>query len=176
LETKNKIKIPFVGTKEGVHEFKIQLNKSFIDEFVVDSAIERADIKVSIALHKMKTVSHLDITVKGSLFLPCDRCLETTEVAVNISETAYIKVRGESENEDDDNILYINPNESDVDCSHFVYECLILSIPLRVIHAESGRGQKCNPEILKLFTTNSTQTNSNKNDIDSRWEQLKNIQ
>lgn len=169
-----KIKIPFDGLKEGIHKFDAVLGKEFIEDYVDNIAATNAELNIKIILHKLVTVSHLEVYVEGNLTLPCDRCLNEVKFPVDIDETVYIKQGNKSDaSEDDDNIIYINNNESEIDCTHFIYESIVLSIPLSVTHDDDeDETAECDDSYLKFISSNDNKDN---NDIDPRWEQLRKL-
>lgn len=176
METKNNILIPFNGIKEGIHNFSIQLDKTFIDEFVKDNTFTKASVQVIVDLHKQHTVSHMEITIQGTVSMPCDRCLAELDYPVYVNETVYIKQGNPDLNqEEDENIVYFNTNESEIDCSQFVYESIILSLPLKVTHDDIDDDNECDEEMLSYYEPSTESEENSGDDIDPRWEQLKKL-
>ncbi|MBO4645080.1 MAG: DUF177 domain-containing protein [Bacteroidales bacterium] len=118
----------------------------------------------------------LDFHFKGKVQLPCDRCLEPVDIDLDFSENLLVKlVPMIEEPEEEDNLWVVSENTYELDVFHFVYECLTLALPLRVVHPDDASGKStCNPEIIKKLEE-LTPGETQREVIDPRWEALKNI-
>jgi uncharacterized metal-binding protein YceD (DUF177 family) len=74
----------------------------------------------------------------------------------------------------DDDLVIIKDDEGILDISWYIYESIVLSIPIRHVHAPG----KCNPVMIErlkgLSATRSSDGNSEK-EIDPRWDALKKL-
>ncbi len=139
------------GLKEGVHAFEWSVG----DEFWgvrPESGIIRGEVEVAATLEKGATgVMRLDVGIEGSVVVPCDRCLEDCELPVRW--TGKLAVREtEEEQPADGEVLWLMPGEAVVDLEQYIYESVILSLPMQRVHPEDVHGQPlCNPAMLERF-------------------------
>ena len=74
-----------------------------------------------------------------------------------------------------ENIICLLPSEHEFDISHYVYESIKLSIPIKQVHPENENGEvSCNPEMLERLNNYITDKPADE-DIDPRWNDLKNL-
>ena len=64
-------KIPFVGLKEGKHNFEFRITKAFFDFFEYDEFNDVA-IDISLELIKTSTLMELVFNAKGTINVNCD--------------------------------------------------------------------------------------------------------
>jgi uncharacterized metal-binding protein YceD (DUF177 family) len=102
----------------------------------------------------------LNVAMNGSVTVACDRCLEDCELPVAFREELAVKFSdGVAEggvdwlNErSEGDILWLNPADGEVDLEQYIYESIVLSLPLRRVHPEDVHGQPlCNPAMLERF-------------------------
>jgi uncharacterized protein len=147
LKSENQYIIHFKGLKEGVHEFEFILGKPFFEEF---ERLEAQDGKVvaGISLERKTSLLDLEIHLQGDILVTCDRCLENFWMPVDYSGHLVVQF-SEREQEGNDEIIYLHPEEYQLDLKHFLYECVSVSIPYRKVHPDLPDGKSgCDPEML----------------------------
>ena len=72
---KQELIIPFIGLKEGIHQYEFEINSSFFEQFDY-SIIEKADFAINVTFDKRKNLFNLAFDLKGHVIANCDRCLE----------------------------------------------------------------------------------------------------
>lgn len=157
--------IPFVGLKEGDHDYAFDIDASFFDSFD-NSEIIKADVHVGIKLEKKERMLIFDFNIRGNMLIPCDRCLAELLVAVNGNDRLIVKF-GEEWLEESDEVLVIPEKESHIDLSNFIYEYIMLKLPIQRVHPE-GEGL-CDPDVIGKLHEHKEE------DIDPRWEALKQL-
>jgi uncharacterized metal-binding protein YceD (DUF177 family) len=96
--------------------------------------------------------STLDISLKGTARVVCDRCLESFDTPITFDGMARIcKARTiidhDMHNSDDDTITM--DDEGFIDLSQYLYESICLSVPLQKLHPVDNEGNsKCNQQML----------------------------
>jgi uncharacterized metal-binding protein YceD (DUF177 family) len=161
--------IPFKGLNIGVHNYKWEISHKFF-EAIDNSDIDDAAIEVELDLEKQERLMICNFNITGSVFVKCDRCLDRLELPVNTTETLYIKFGAETE-EDSDDVLYIAETEYQIDIGSLINEFITLSLPLKKVHlSDENDGDGCNLEIIRKL-----EELSGKNNVDPRWEKLKNL-
>ena len=147
MKIENQYTIQFKGLKEGVHEFEFILGKPFFEEF---ERLEVQDGKVvaGITLERKTSLLDLEIHLQGDILVICDRCLENFRMEVDYSGHLVVQF-SEREQEGNDEIIYLHPEEYQLDLKHFLYECISVSIPYRKVHPDLPNGESgCDPEML----------------------------
>lgn len=165
MKQKDKIIIPFVGLKNGVHEFSFNVDKAFLKQFEY-SIIEDAKVQVSISFEKKENLFELDFDLNGTLISDCDRCAEPLEIKVNGSQHLIVKFSDEDFNESDE-ILSIPESAYELDLSDLVYEYTCVLMPSKKVHEKI---EDCNPAVIEKLEelTNSKE----KQESDPRWDAL----
>jgi uncharacterized metal-binding protein YceD (DUF177 family) len=157
--------IPFVGLKEGTHDYAFDIDAKFFESFD-NSEIIHADVHVDVSLEKQERMLIFRFGTKGTLTIPCDRCLGDLTLPVEGTDGLIVKF-GQEWEEESDEIIIIPEKESHIDISTFIYEYIMLKLPLQKVHPE-GEGL-CDPEVIsKLNDHHQAET-------DPRWAALKQL-
>jgi len=106
--------------------------------------------------------------VKGEVVVNCDICADPMDLPMEFSEKLIVQF-GDQQFENTDEILVIPHGEHEINIAQPLFEFIQLSLPAKRQHPEG----KCNPEMLKKLEEYSSKKGSQ--DIDPRWEVLKNI-
>ena len=97
-----------------------------------------SDIKlkfVNIELDKIEAYADFNLV----LDIPCDRCLESVDVPIEVSTMVILKANNKTEIEDeDDELSYLVNNEFIVD--EFVKLCVLMNMPSKVLCREDCKG------------------------------------
>jgi uncharacterized protein len=169
----SKYRIVHKGLSEGLHEFEFDLDSLFF-ESIEYSDIKNGNLKAKVLLNKKSTFLELDFQIDGIIELNCDRCLDEYNQPINYNGKLFVKF---SEKEDDlaENVICLLSSEFEFDISHYIYESINLSIPLKRVHPDDENGDvACNPEMLKEINKYKTDKPADEN-IDPRWENLRNL-
>lgn len=161
--------IPFQGLKQGRHTFDFEVDEKFFACFT-ESEISRGKLNVQAVLDRKSVLLVFELSAKGTVVVPCDRCGDDYEMTISGEQTLVVKL-GNEESEGEEDILYLPLQEHEVNIAHQVYEMIALAVPYQRIHPDG----MCNSEAIKnihLFSPDEI----NKNDsIDPRWEALKQL-
>lgn len=167
------------GLKLGEHLLHYQIGKDFLIERGTSLPEDVIDIEAGINLkfdkHENFFALHFDID--GFIITPCDRCGDEFKMQLWDEFDLIIKLTDMEQDEqidEDADIAFIPKSETVLDISKWLYEFLILSIPLQRVHPLGTDGEStCNPEVLKLLGKFAEPTTKNKNDI---WKGLDTLQ
>ena len=167
---KSQFEIPFVGLKIGHHDFELNIDDTFFESLPF-STIEKGDLKVWLDLEKKESMLVADFEVCGIIKGTCCRCNEEMDVEVEGEMTIYYKFG--NENEEDDNLIVIPFDSYEINVQQAIYELITVSIPSRPIHEDN----ECEKEMVELIKkyTQPEQKKEDDNDVDPRWEALKNL-
>ncbi len=169
---KLKYNIEFKGLKEGLHEFDFKLDNKFFEHFE-GSLVEKGDANIDVLLEKRSTFIKIHLNINGWVELICDRCLESYKQKITNEAELFVKF-GEEAFDDDENVIWVLPEEHAINLAQPIYEYLSLSIPLRHIHPKNEKGKRgCNPEMLKKLKKFTHSQTEEKGSTDPRWDALK---
>lgn len=158
----------FSGLGLGEHNFHYHIENDFFAAFD-NTDIEQASIDVELTLDKQERMLILNFEIKGSINVMCDRCLDNFDFPLNGTERLIVKF-GEVFENDNEEVLLLPEYEHKLDISAYLYDYIILMLPIRVVHPEDENGKSnCNPEIIKKLESLS------KTETDPRWGDLKDL-
>lgn len=147
MKVENQYIIHFKGLKEGVHDFTFVIDKPFF-EFYEQLEVPDGHVEAVIELNKKTTFMELSVEMTGEMQVPCDRCLEYFVLPVSYSGHLVVRF-SETEKEPDEEVIFLHPDEYELDLRHYLYECLSLSIPIRKVHPDLASGEPgCDPDML----------------------------
>lgn len=179
MKHNREFEIAWQGLKPGVHTFQYELTDRFIAaQEQTDTDFRDLDAQVTLRFDKKNNFFLCHFDIDGSVTVACDRCGEDFKMRLWDEFDLVIKLTGTDEAEeidDDADVVFIPRNETVIDISGWLYEFVMLSIPLQRIHPEKADGAPgCNPETLKLLNKLSEPGEEPKNDIWKGLEALKN--
>lgn len=168
--------IPFVGLKEGKHEFDYHLDNEFFEYFGFDE-FERSSIDVKVIFEKKSTLFNLDFQIKGTVGVYCDHSGELFDLLLDASYPLVVKF-GDSFEEIDESLITIPHNEYQLNLGQYLYEFTVLSVPQRRVKPEfeseeldEEDGVQSDLDILG----DGQETNDEEKEdtqIDPRWKEL----
>ncbi|MFP9112991.1 YceD family protein [Flavobacterium sp. RHBU_3] len=167
--------IPFVGLKQGKHQFEFDIDKTFFDGFQFDE-YNNVNIKVNLVLEKKSTMMELTFKHKGFVNVPCDITNEDFDLPVKGKLFLLVKF-GEEFNNDNDEILILPHGEYQIDVSQYIYEMIVLSVPTKRIHPgvkDGSVGGGMLDKLDALAPKEQQQVKEEKN-TDPRWDGLKKL-
>jgi len=169
----NKYRIAYQGLSVGLHEFDFDINDKFF-ESIEYSEITKGQLTAKVLVNKLSQMLELTIKINGTIEVCCDRCLEDFNLPISFSGILFVKFSG-SEEDLDDNVICLSPEENEINLAHYIYESINLSIPLKRVHPlnKSGKSQ-CNPEMIKKIKEHQINAPIDE-DVDPRWDELKKL-
>lgn len=167
--------IPFVGLKIGKHQFDYQIDNTFFKNFDYDE-YNAVSVKVDIVLEKKSTMLELDFKHKGTVNVPCDVSGEEFDLPIKGKLKLLVKF-GDAFNDDNEELLILPHGEFQVNVAQYIYESIILSVPLRRVHPGIKDGSLTDviEKLESLSPKENKQEEQQNNDIDPRWENLKKL-
>nr|WP_314897892.1 DUF177 domain-containing protein [uncultured Flavobacterium sp.] len=167
--------IPFVGLKLGKHQFEYQISNAFFEIFDYNE-FQNSDIKVNVVLEKKSTMLELSLKHKGAVNVPCDLTSEDFDLPVKGKMKLIVRF-GEMYNNDNEELLILPHGEFEIDIAQYIYEMIVLSVPLRRVHPGIKDGS-LNTEALKKLkelTIKEQKKEQKEENIDPRWDKLKQL-
>lgn len=170
----SKYNIAFKGLALGVHEFEYQIGKQFFDHF--DKGItEEGDLTVKVRLEKQSSLMVLWFFVKGIVKVQCDRCLEIYDQIIESENSVYVKYGEEAFDEGDD-VIWVSPNDYQINVGKMIYDFILLSLPIRLVHPDDENSNSlCNPDMIRKLETLTVKKEGSDKKTDSRWDDLRKL-
>lgn len=166
--------IPFAGLKQGKHQFEFQINKTFFEAFDFDEYND-ANIKVDLVLDKKITMLELSFKHSGTVNVPCDISNEDFDLPVKGKLDLIVKF-GDEYNDDNDEMLILPHGEYQVDVAQYIYEMIVLSVPLKREHPGIKDGTVAADIVEKLNElAPSEEPKEEEKSTDPRWDELKKL-
>jgi uncharacterized metal-binding protein YceD (DUF177 family) len=170
MKNHREFEIPWFGLKEGIHEYRFQVTDKVIEELGHEHPdFDHLEASVVLKLDKHNGFLQLHFDIDGKMDVACDRCGDPFSMRLWDEFDLIVKFTGESEDdhneeEDEADIVFVPRSETILDVSTWVYEFIMLSMPLQHIHPEKADGTSgCNPEALKLLNKMSGSEDAKRN-------------
>jgi uncharacterized metal-binding protein YceD (DUF177 family) len=154
MKHNREFEIAWQGLKPGPHTYVYDIDDRFMQEREVDESFKDWDAKITLAFDKHENFFMLHFDVDGQVTVPCDRCGDDFKLRLWDEFDLIIKLMGEDAEdiEDEVDVAFIPRSETVIDISSWLYEFLMLSIPLQHIHPEGTDGVSgCNQQALNLL-------------------------
>lgn len=164
--------ISFSGLSLGKHDYEFEVGDAFFESLEF-SEIRKGNVHVDMTLEKTTVMLLLNFSIKGEVTVTCDRCADEFEMPVSGENRLIVKF-GSVPMEETEDIIVIPEGEHEIDVSQFIYEYIILALPLQRIHPDDEEGNSlCDPEVLKKLEEISVRQQSE--ETDPRWDALKGL-
>jgi len=169
--------IAWQGLKLGEHELIFDLDDKFLMWKYPETEYKQLNVQIKVTFDKQVNFFMFHFNIDGSLAVPCDRCGEEFELSLWDEFDLLVKlndVEDEDQIEEEADVVFISRSETVLDISDWLYEFLMLSIPLQKIHPQDAKGNDtCNPDVLAFLKQSAEALEQeNKNTI---WKGLDSI-
>lgn len=150
LENKEFI-IQIKGLQIGKHLYNFPISGSFFRSFD-NSQILDADLQADVELEKGGGWMNVTAQVTGDVTVECDRCLDDVVLPMDFECSMAVKFAKSVEDDDGDEFIIMDPTDSELDLTQFLYDYVCLNLPLQKVHREG----ECNSEMMqKLGSVNA---------------------
>jgi uncharacterized metal-binding protein YceD (DUF177 family) len=182
-------KIDLKGMQADSEEKNYLLDSQYFTN-IGGEEVQKGKINASVQIVKKTGVFDFSFKFEGHVVVPCDRCLDDMDYP--LETTAHLIVKfGKDYSEESDEIIVIPESEGVINLAWFLYEFIVLAIPIKHVHTPG----KCNKQMsakLKKHTTKSdndddsfdmdapddivvTDEDPIEETIDPRWDALKGL-
>ena len=172
----SKLEIAFKGLKEGVHDFDFELDEKFFEKFE-NSEVKKGFVAAHVTLTKQSALLIFDLSVKGTVELICDRCLDVYNQKISNKSKLFVKY-GQEDQELSDDVIVVSQDEYQINVSQYLYELVILGLPIKRVHPVNKAGESnCDPEMISKLKEYLVEENDLTADepVDERWNELKKL-
>ncbi len=165
--------LEFNKVRMGLNDYSFDINDAFLAT-IEGAATQHADAQIQLQLLRSENLYDLTFRLTGTVKCECDVCLEEFNLPVDADYKLLIKV-SETENYDDDEIIYITEKLIEYDLSSYLYDSLMLAVPQRKVCEMSGT-KECNKEVItKLEELNHPLDKEDEEGNNPAWDKLKNM-
>jgi len=167
--------IPFVGLKIGTHHYDFKIEKSFFDYFEYED-FNDTNINVDVVLLKNSTLLELNFKISGIVNVNCDVTNEPFDQSVS-NEFDLVVNFGDAFNDENIDILILPHGAYEINIQQYIYELIVLAVPIKRIHpgVEDGTLDSDILEKLKKLSPKLDEDKEDNKDIDPRWNILKKL-
>lgn len=165
--------IAWMGLKPGPHTYVYDIDDRFMKEREASEDFSNWKAQITFTFDKHESFFMLHFDIDGKVTVPCDRCGDDFDLRLWDEFDLVIKLTGTDDAEipeDEDDVIFIPRSETVIDISTWLYEFLMLSVPLQHIHPDKPDGSPgCNEEALNLLDKLSE---NNENAVNPLWKGL----
>ena len=168
-------------------------NEPRVSEYLLDNdyfkkidspEVQKGSVNAIVTARKKNQAFEIDFVLEGTVLIPCDRCLDEMEQTISYKEKLLVEF-GDKFSEEDE-IVIVPETEGAINVAWFLYEFILLNIPLKHVHAP-GECNKTMVTKLKRHITRSKDDDDpdievedddleiDDSPMDPRWEGLQNI-
>jgi len=167
--------IPFIGLKAGEHHFDYQIDNTFFQNFEYDE-FNSVNVKIDLKFEKKTTFLELYFSAVGSVNVNCDITDESYDQTINDQFKLVVKF-GNAYNYDNEDILIIPHGDYEINVAQFIYELIVLAVPVKRVHPGIEDGTLQSDILSKLEELSPSEYNETKTSegIDPRWNNLKKL-
>lgn len=168
--------IGWTGLKEGKHEFHYELNDEKLS-LLGYSSEEFSDLeaKIQLTFDRHHDFFELFFDYDGHLTCICDRCGDPMTLELWDEFKLIVKLVDSAEDADryneveESEIYYISHHTSSINVFKWLYDYLMLSIPIQKVHGTDEEGRSlCNEQAIALLASLEEQSNKSA----SIWKDL----
>ena len=167
--------ISFIGLKEGINQFEYVIENKFFDFFNYDEFYD-SNLKVDLIFLKKPTLFELNFNFSGWVEVTCDVTNELFKYPIETSIDLIVKF-GNEFNDENEELLIIPYADHKIKVAQYIYEAIVLALPLKRVHPGVNDGTLHSEvlEKLKELEIKEEKEEENNQEIDPRWNKLKNI-
>lgn len=164
--------VSFSGLKNGKHEFKFEIDKTFFQLFDTEQEFTNPRIEVNVLLDKHTTFLEFEIKIKGWVELVCDITNEDFDYPIE-NEIKILVNFGEEYDDSNEDVITIPTSDHAFNIAHLIYENVMLSIPMKKI---SPNVSDEDLKILEQFSPKDMEeTEEKEHESDPRWDALRKL-
>ena len=167
--------IPFVGLKIAKHHFEYKVEQAFFKHFEYED-FNDVNIEVHVELEKKATLLELHFKISGWVNVNCDLTNEPYNQTID-NEFDLVVNFGDEYNDEHIDILIVPHGTYEINIQQYIYELIILAVPIKRIHpgVEDGTLDSDILEKLEELSPGLKESKDKKEEIDPRWNTLKKL-
>ncbi len=164
---KESFEIDLKALPQGVTTLEYKLDDEYF-KTIEALDVQRGELSSCLSVNRTDDFFELNFHTEGVVHIPCDICLDDMDQSIETNNRLVVKF-GDDYSEDD-GLVTVPENEGMLDVSWFIYEFIVLDIPIKHVHAPG----KCNPAMIELLEEHSAARSGEEEEesVDPRWEAL----
>jgi uncharacterized metal-binding protein YceD (DUF177 family) len=153
-------KIDLKGMQADIQEKKYLLDSQYFTN-IGSEDVQKGKINASVQIVKKAGIFDFSFTFSGIVVIPCDRCLD--DMDYSLETTAHLIVKfGKDYSEESDEIVVIPEAEGVINLAWFLYEFIVLAIPIKHVHTPG----KCNKQMSAKLKKHTAKTDNDEDTFD----------
>ena len=144
-----------------IQTFEYRLDNIFFSNIGADE-IQKGKLTADLTVKKIPMMYELNFQINGTIVISCDRCLDDMDFTVSTNNRLIVKF-GKEYAEESDEIIVIPEDEGEINVAWFIYEFIVLTIPIKHVHAPG----KCNKTMTSKLKRHSAKETEEGNNFDS---------
>jgi len=169
--------LSIAGLKLGEHLYDFKINKAFFEQLEYDEFNDAA-INLEAVVQKTSRLLEFTLNFEGTVNVFCDVSNEPYDQFVSRSYQFTVRF-GEEYNDLEEDLLILPYGSTEVNIQQYVYESVILSVPLRRVHHGVLDGSLKSEILDKLEELRPKSPMEGDEDeqeqTDPRWDSLKKL-
>lgn len=174
-------KLKLNGLPFGSQQFSYALDGDFFNK-IEPTDVRSASIEVAlIVTHEHEGLFMLEMNCRGTLVVPCDRCLDDMTLPIDVHYTLSVKQQGEELDDSHDGVLVVPEGWNSLDLAPLMRDTVLLAIPLMHTHDEG----ECDAAMMDVMAAHEaldfapeargSQEDSAAAVTDPRWDALRQL-
>lgn len=164
--------VSFSGLKNGKHEFKFEIDKTFFQLFDTEQEFTNPRIIADVLLDKHTTFLEFEIKIKGLVELVCDITNENFDYPIE-NEIKILVNFGEEYDDSNEEVITIPTSDHAFNIAHLIYENVMLSIPMKKVSPNISDEDL---NILNQFSPKEVEEiEEEEHESDPRWDALRKL-
>lgn len=119
-----------LGSTSYTYELDNSYFKLINDE---ESDVKRGKLTAEVKVTRSSAAFEILFKITGAVQVPCDRCLDDVSMEVDTTNKLIVKF-GAEYSEESDEIVIIPEEEGEINIAWFLYEFIMLSLPMKHVH------------------------------------------
>ncbi|MDO5523557.1 MAG: DUF177 domain-containing protein [Bacteroidia bacterium] len=180
--------IPLKNLSQGKHTYEYELDRKYFEAIDGDE-VKKGNVKVILDIKKTSSTYEFNFDLKGTVQVPCNRCLDDLEQEIDSQNRLIVKL-GKEYSEESDEVIIIPEDEGEINIAWFLYEFVVLNIPIKHVHEPGKCNKTMSTKLRKHRAVSKDDDDSNDasdddadfteeedvtENIDPRWENLKGL-
>ncbi|MDO7172084.1 YceD family protein [Mariniflexile sp. AS56] len=167
--------IPFVGLKLGKHHFEYKIEQAFFEYFEYEE-FNDVKIDVDLILDKKSTLLELNFKISGFVNVNCDLTNEPYNQTIDNEFDLVVKF-GDDYNDEFEDILIVPHGTYEIITQQYIYELIVLSVPIKRVHpgVKDGTLDSDILEKLEELSPRLKEEKETEEETDPRWNTLKKL-
>ncbi|GHU64119.1 hypothetical protein FACS1894123_08300 [Bacteroidia bacterium] len=154
-------RIDLKGMQTDILEYEYLLDNQFFTN-IGGEDVQKGKVNVRLKVTKVRDVFNFDFDLKGTVVVTCDRCLDDMDFPFETTSRLIVKL-GKDYSEESDEIVVIPESEGVINFAWFLYEFIVLAIPIKHVHPVG----KCNKQMTAKLKKHSVKSGDSEDEFDA---------